>query len=247
MWSDPHATSLLGHLLLTGKQPDIQLDSVMWSLVHELRMSLVFPFIIPWIIRYPVRSAIVSLVVAIGADILLRHMGESHSVFISGHTLMGSLLMTVRYMVFFVSGAALITLLNKNLQALDEIKPAIRLGVLVVALLLLMIPGDRPYSDYVLGVGAMAVIAVAVASRDNPLLSSHVLRWLGDVSYSMYLIHLPILIACLKWLSPSLSLGACFLIAFLIIIVASHLFNLLVEKPSNRLGKRLLHQSPRAL
>jgi len=157
------------------------------------------------------------------------------------------LLMTVRYMVYFVSGAALLTLLNTHLKAVDGTRPAIRLAILCVALLLLMIPGDRPYSDYVLGVGALTVISVAVASRDNPFMSGHVLRWLGEVSYSMYLIHLPILIACLKWLSPSLGLGACFLIAFPIIIVLSHLFNLLVEKPSNRLGKRLLHQSPRAL
>ena len=126
-------------------------------------------------------------------------------------------------------------------------KPAIRWGLLAVALVLLMIPGDRPYSDYLMGVGALAVIALAIASRNSPLLSSPPLHWLGEVSYSLYLVHLPIMLACLKWLSPSLSLGACLLIALPIVFVASHLFNLLVEKPANRLGKRVLHQSPQAL
>ncbi len=68
------------------------------------------------------------------------------------------------------------------------------------------------------------------------------MRWLGEISYSIYLLHLPVLMAVEKFISPLIAgapLAVHFLIAFPLILGVSHLAYRFVETPMIAEGRRI--------
>lgn len=67
--SEPLSWELLaGHLLMLGDYSNVSLNKVMWSLVYELRISLVFPMIMWLTYRYPTwRVIAANLIAAVAA------------------------------------------------------------------------------------------------------------------------------------------------------------------------------------
>jgi peptidoglycan/LPS O-acetylase OafA/YrhL len=95
------------------------------------------------------------------------------------------------------------------------------------------------------GFGVTALIQLsAVAGRMDSWLSGPFFRYFGRISYSLYLVHLPILTrvyrAGLHITGLSLSAGILWLIVgTLLSVAAAHLLNKYVEEPAKRLSTRL--------
>ncbi len=88
------------------------------------------------------------------------------------------------------------------------------------------------------------------------LLSNRALLWLGDISFSLYLVHFLVIAIAGRLLSPLLPAfsmpvreGMMFCLKLLIALPLSHLLYEKVERPANRLGHRLssLFQSQRRI
>lgn len=117
-------------------------------------------------------------------------------------------------------------------------------GLAYVAQLLAMVPGvdvsSRAVQAAVTLVAMAAITAsivlVGLATPLRDIFDSRVMRWLGLVSFSLYLIHEPVLLAFVyatradpAWLLAGLVL--CFPVA--------HLFYRLVERPSHRVAQKI--------
>ena len=63
--------------------------------------------------------------------------------------------------------------------------------------------------------------------------------WLEDVSYSFYLIHLPVLMALIYVLYPIAPLWLIVSVALPLMLLAGHLMHRAVERPSLRFGRSL--------
>ncbi|MEV0588369.1 acyltransferase [Nonomuraea sp. NPDC050310] len=94
---------------------------------------------------------------------------------------------------------------------------------------------------------AAATFAGAMALRGRRV--PYALTWLGTVSYSLYLLHLPLLtvllrpVGDLRWAHPAVQAG--FALAFLVVLLpVAGLCHRYVEEPMQRLGRRLA--APRA-
>ena len=71
------------------------------------------------------------------------------------------------------------------------------------------------------------------------MLDSTLPRWLGRVSYSLYLVHLPIFLALYPVLAGRVPFPAAALLLIVASLAAAAVMHRLVEAPATRLGRRL--------
>lgn len=229
--TDLTLSSLLKHMLLIGPRYEMgQIDPILWSLVVEMRVSLAFPFIIPVIRRVKTfRGALVLL--AISAALYK---------FIPMDTLW--------YVPLFVLGGLLARFRRPLVEWFGNLSLPAGLAVGGIGIFLYTfrysVPGMpeiiRYYADYVIGSG-VAVLILLVISRPqlSRTLSLKPLRYLGDISYSFYLLHFPILLTVTSQLYPvTQSLKAAWGVSLVISLILPYATYQWVEKPFQEVGRR---------
>lgn len=232
--------ALLGEAALI--QPVYRIDNALWS----LRWELVF-------------SAALPVFVAL-AMLLRRH------VWIAGAgavalTIAGRLLDVdwLVYLPVFLLGTLAATRLD-DLLAWSRARPrglfwaavAVLSGALLIASWL-MRPWVEPGSELgrllfgLAGAGAIGLVIVAAAAPGAArVLGSRPARWLGRISFSLYLIHVPVL-ATVAFLLGDESLKLIALIGIPVSLLLAAVFAALVEQPAHRLARRLGARLDRAV
>jgi peptidoglycan/LPS O-acetylase OafA/YrhL len=232
------------HLLMTETRVD--LDNAMWSLIHELRISFLFPLLL----LFARRDALFACAASIAILLLSCWVAPSFDRYVIAESYVG----TLDYIFLFVFGIAL------NLIAPDARMPARggwlwpTLAILVSLVLLICGPDDtaqiRSIVDglrlLVCGIGASGLILVALTSDYRRILSSRFARYLGRISYSLYLIHIVVLAAVVNGLSGRLPLAVCAAIALAMMLPLADLYQRLVEGPTARAGRRIASALDRA-
>lgn len=211
---------LPGHLLMTGEAADMQLNPVMWTLVHEMRVSLALPLVFLAIRRWGVpRVLLPCLVVSV-----LASLGMEDSI-------SGSWQATVHFFWMFVLGAGLSYHRQAIGCALARRRPLLRGALVGVALLLMASPWSRVWSDFLMAAGAaMLIVSCLPEGRAVRAIRAPALVWLGRVSYSLYLVHLPVMIVVASlW-------GDMLLLSFVLALLLAQLIYHGAELPSHRLG-----------
>lgn len=303
---------VLSHLLMTGVPAGSTLDNVNWSLVFELRISLIFPIIVLSILRLgAIETGVIAILVSGVADVILKLSNVSLIPFYAGTPFL-AIVTTAHFLVLFALGAILATWMQRRRsepapswpvqftllllgfyclvrggQTLDTVgitavtgaillfaaawcRPLMRLlecelpvylqglpiwrylrlfwwiaqaGLLAVGYRLLA-PGEHMISDALSGIGAAMIIFVALCSPWLArLLELRLPLFLGRISYSLYLVHLPILIGFTHLLFGRLNQVWVEAIAMLVIFPVATLMNRFVEIPSQRLGRILARRN----
>jgi peptidoglycan/LPS O-acetylase OafA/YrhL len=238
-WVHPVTPDVLrDHTLMLGQDDRNFLDPVIWSLVHEMRISLIFPLLVFAVWS---RGVILPLVAVTASYIVLKSSAAAAG--IDGMTVLGSLVETVGTIPLFLLGIGMARHLEAVRGYVGRLGPW-GSGLLVVLGLLLIwvdVGVQKPHlRDVTIGLGAALIIAAALSNgRAISLFRARPLLWLGKVSYSLYLVHLPLLLAIVYVFHNYASiavLGALFPIAAL---AAAFLMFFLVERPAIRLGHKL--------
>lgn len=232
------AENVMLHLLMTGRVQDMGLNHNMWTLVHELRVSLIFPLLI--LLCADTRRAIIGAgaLFAVCTAIMLALSPATDEFFIDTESFGITFLITGRNIVFFVAGI----LLAKHAEAIKArlagLGRWVHLALWGVCFVILIAP-HFPQEDVMQAVAAVLAIMLAqVQPRLGALLSSGPSAWLGKVSYSLYLVHLPILFALFHLLLETLPFGVIAAIGIVISLVAAEIMHVLVERPAINLGRR---------
>lgn len=237
-WLNAHAPgqgleeAALDGLLLLGTG---WLNSPLWSLRWEVLFSLLLPAYV------------------LGA-VLLRRFWVAKLVAVL--LLIGAFRVLAVDTAFYLSMFALGVLLAYHRGQLAEVatwlsaRPrAVWPGLGALCLLLLtarpMLLGLGPLDDLERGVArtlqlAGAVLAVFLALHWRALerlLSSDVVQWVGVRSFSLYLVHEPIVVSLAVAL-PALGVPALLALGFPLCLLAAHLFHWFVEGPSQRAAAR---------
>jgi peptidoglycan/LPS O-acetylase OafA/YrhL len=204
----------------------------MWTLHQEWRVSLLFPLLM----LLAACGARVLLAVAFVA-LVLAWMERK----LAGH---GGLLETFFYLPHFVFGVLVARNREQIVHFLGTLDRRARVGLWILCYVLLdfrwLVPAPPLVWDMVNGAGAALLIALVIGSaRAQAALCWRPLAALGTMSFSLYLIHLPVILAAVHltpaWVPPALTLVAAPLVS---IALAFTLFHT-VERPTMPLGRGL--------
>lgn len=205
----------------------VPLDVPGWSLVYELRISLLFPLLLVFVRRAPATTlaATVFLTVAnrLGPPWLSQFIPE-----------------TGAFIVYFAAGAWLALNRAWIVERGRAIGGRGQLLAGLIALFFLSVPGGRPGVDIYSGLGAVIMIALAIAS--SPFARFLSARWcgfLGRISYSLYLTHVVVLLGIGAALGSSLSVPLVLLVAAPVIAIVAWSSHRWIEQPSIQLGRTL--------
>jgi len=236
-WNVPVTFQLVvWHLAMAGTTRFQSLDNPMWSLVHEMRLSLVFPLLVLAFTWRPRATLAVTLVALISLSV--RHLTNALGASPDGNDLSGlcfSLCQTARYSAFFVLG---IWLSQRPDVLLRKQVPKPLLWCLSFALL--WIPFTASIIDMAYAIGAFLLIGLCLQSATaHAVLTYRIPIYLGTISYSLYLLHMPIILAfehvlygrVNEWLLLTMAV-----VTALAIATVSYRY---VEVPAIRLGKFL--------
>jgi peptidoglycan/LPS O-acetylase OafA/YrhL len=179
-------------LLLWGTKEAIELDNVSWSLVHEMRVSLLFPLILISVQRYTWRCVLLLLLFSIGCNICALALTGQVIVGYEQETVARTFLDTGYFILFFALGAYLAVERGKVCR---QVRKAARwtqlcLGAGVFYILLKSDLDHHSFAggfvDYLRGAGAAGLIAFAISTETMEVfLKNGVLHWLGRISYSL--------------------------------------------------------------
>ena len=185
---DPHVdwgTGLSYASMVSANTPGV--DGVVWSLAHEMRLSIIFPILMIPIVKFPSKW------------VLLASLGLVAAGFWMGDAPRNVLpIATVYYAFFFVLGAVAAKHLDRLVALVRSLNVRRATLGLVVAL---VIYGAMPFSGLALPIQeasvGIAVIGIMLLAVGRPAVSRFLmqppLRFLGRISYSYYLLHAVVL------------------------------------------------------
>ena len=209
-------------LLITDIDPII-LNPVLWSLVHEWRLTLLLPLVLLLRNQPGLLLALASLGTALG---ILG--GANENIVHLGPHLHSTLLASCYFMLAIGSGVAL-----AMAGPIPPVDRWLRLAGLVAAVALFGMRSDlAAYAG-----SALLIVLAQQPGRLRQALRRPGLIWLGQVSFSLYLVHAPVLVAWLFLLHGSLPFWAIIASGLVVAMAAAAVMHRLVEVPSRRLAR----------
>lgn len=235
-WVEPVSwAAITDHLLMLGGHNTF--NNAVWSLDHEMRISLVFPLLMLPIMRFGLIGAAILAVGLYGAAGAITH-------FAGWHGAPAEVAASLRFGMFFVLGATLARSADRLAAGRSRWCGPAAWGALGAGLLLLWIGREPAVSAVGSGLVILAVILPghirAALMRPSP-------RALGRVSYSLYLTHLLVILSAVHLLHSYLPLPVIAGGVFLTALPVAWVFHRWIEAPSNQLGRRLARADRRRI
>ncbi|QWG64980.1 acyltransferase family protein [Bacillus mycoides] len=246
-WTIESSLSLIAqHVLLVGKYNTDTYNSVIWSLVHEMRISIIFPLVLMVCLRKTVRGSLLSLFSFSICSVVILFL------FRSSLTLT-SYVLTLHYTVLFLLGALVAKYKNNLIAFYSNCTKNTKITWFLFAILLYMYEGligeikvlnNFIFRDYVVAISACLFVILSLSvSTFSTLLRNKYLLYLGKISYSLYLYHLISLFSLIYMLNEVLPLTIILIMSLILSFILATISYLFVEKFSFRLGKYITKQA----
>ncbi|WP_187371326.1 acyltransferase family protein [Methylobacterium oryzihabitans] len=228
----PSFDSIARHLLMTDITDWQTYNVVMWSLVYEMRISLIFPLLVYAINRDWRIAFIGSFVISAISMVFFRRFGLTFDPFSA-----------LRYLWLFAAGAIMACNYQFLIAWFNQQRLAYRLLAWAAVLALLVVSLER-IENATTPLAALLIVFLCFADRPaDRFLSRSVLRWFGEISYSLYLLHIPILLALTHLLYHKVSMPVLTALIVGTSLLASHVMYHAIERPSIALGRTLARRA----
>lgn len=227
----------IGHVFIVGFFDPNLVNSPIWSLVHEIRISLLFPLIY-LIVR---NSKLVWMgVLPISISILMSMIFISkHGIYhiIMNHPALLDFVLTIHYATMFFLGAWQSKYKSRITQEIRHFRLPIFATATVCSLLTYAYGFDEHWTqgyrflgDLVVAVATMYFIAIGI--EFPRIFNNRACHFLGSVSYSLYLVHMPCIIFLVVLYYGLMSSYIIIVLAALTSFILASIFLKLVDTPA---------------
>jgi peptidoglycan/LPS O-acetylase OafA/YrhL len=244
---------IIRHFILVGNFDTDAFNPVIWSLVHEMRMSILFPLVLYIVRLKPGAGLVVVYVVAlIGATGLFLDL-------LPGKGYYNSYCFTLFYLHIFILGGLIAKNQSLLVNAFKNWRSYQKTALIITALLLynyahllsLLFGGLQAapvikerlpllISDVLISLAACVIIIATISLPANNYLTKKAPLFLGKISYSLYLLHLPVIGFIYFTLYGKLPLLLVLALGFVSAFLVAALFNKYVEQVSAKAAKLFL-------
>lgn len=187
--------NIISHLLLVQDiYGPTRINYVLWSIATEWHIYFIFPLLLLlWAAAGPRNATVIVTVVSYVVYLLLHAVGIEPAWFA----------VVPQYVALFAFGMLAATIVTSQESRWVRLRTSIRwelvaAAMLVVVCVYLALFGDHEYvyADYAMGLSVAALLILCGRGSNSSLrtlLSFKPLRWVGTFSYSLYLIHAPLI------------------------------------------------------
>jgi peptidoglycan/LPS O-acetylase OafA/YrhL len=240
IFENPHlsANALANYIGLVGGATQTY-DTVTWSLIQEMRLSILFPLIMLPVLRFRSRWVLIGSLPLIVVPSALPLLGSDGPVLI-----FGSFVATVYYAWFFVIGAVAAKHIEGMVAYVRAMNTRRAAPWLTVAIIIYgMLPAAGFAARLEEGVVSIAIIGLMVFGLARPglsrLLLSPILQFVGRISYSYYLLHAVVIRFVVHLLFPVVPGIAIAVVAIGGTLLVAWIVYRCIEVPSIKLGQAL--------
>jgi peptidoglycan/LPS O-acetylase OafA/YrhL len=250
-WTQPVTPFVVfDHLALIGHHYTI--NGVTHTLIWEIRESLLFPLLIVPICRWGVRGAFIAWGVLLGIITSMQLLGGSMSQM--GYLLSLShesglitrlafeLQWTAYYACFFVAGGLLAARIIRIRLFLACASSWLSFALLISGLLVFQGHWSQwpVVQEFMVAVGSVLILGAALARGSiEAMLLRRFPLYLGKISFSLYLVHVPVILTLTILTHGGLPLPLLIAVVAPVSIALAAAFDRTVTAPSAALGHRL--------
>ncbi|PTQ95106.1 peptidoglycan/LPS O-acetylase OafA/YrhL [Mucilaginibacter yixingensis] len=259
-WNFPVTFSdFIQHLFMIGDYNTNLFDGAIWSLVHEMRVSVLFPLLLLLLNKPKLKAFLICLALLCISCIAITNLWFTGRGYLNGYSY------TLYYAYMFVAGGAIAKYRADISAWYGKLSSRRIFGYLITALLLYNYadPASTWFAYHLKGTSTMKqniamvlgegvttmascyIIIAALHLSQNSWLNARVPQFLGKISYSLYLVHIPVIGFLYCTLINRLSLGIILCLGFLSSLLIAWLFNKYVERPSASFAKRFKKNQPK--
>lgn len=246
-WTTPPTRrDLLDHAVMLGRFRTDRFVFVIWSLVHEMRISLLFPLIYAVVARLGVRGTISVGIGLLAIDFTWATLADND--YLSPNTYY----FTLHYTLFFWAGSVIFKFREALKQWWVERHNG-QIAILGGVGFILFSYGSNVdkfltpeamrtviIADWLSGPGVVLLIIFALYSAPlSRFLSTRTLRFFGTISYSLYLLHGIVLLAALHAFYDVVPLEILLPSCVAVSVLLSFVSLTIVEQPFMSFGKRI--------
>jgi peptidoglycan/LPS O-acetylase OafA/YrhL len=234
-YAAPSRSLVLQHLLFLGDYDSSAYNTAFWSVVQEMRISIVFPFVCAFILRRSngVGAAIGGLLFVIA--FVMERFAVAPETVSAGISYLG-------IFIFGILAARSRNEMSAWLRQMSRVKvqiffwSSIFLFFYAHGIAVVLKVGVKG-TDLITATAGVGLILYSLTDRGaSAALTSRVPRFLGRISYSLYLLHGTVLFALVYMTYGRLPLWAIFVPFFVITIGLATAMYKVVEVPSINLG-----------
>ena len=231
----------LEHLFLIGNINIMAYSNPVWSLIHEMRISLLFPLLFLFVRRTRPLFSIITCFLLTGVAILNEIYGwETSRGWQTGY------FYTLHVTSLFIIGMVLARYKDAAVKWYVSLKKWKKITLLIVSCILYRFSMELWLAnaklglvwDYGTAIGACGFMVMALGSlKAATLLEKPFFRFFGNISYSMYLNHITMLYLSFFLLYGKIPVPAILLIYLVLVVVFSSITWKTIERPSITLGR----------
>lgn len=252
LWTTPITVNLiLNHIFFLGNYNTLAFNMSIWSLIHELRISIIFPILMWFILKFNWKWSILLAVFLSFSGLVLNDIIYNPKISFTGYTLTTNYISSLHYCSIFIFGALLAKNKDFLILKVKSLGSKTKTSLFLVGVILycyvyvprmILDAGDvnQIIRDYANATGAAIIIILALSSpMFSRILLKKPIHFLGKYSYSLYLYHAIVLFTLVNILYEFIWTPVLLIICTFISICLAALSYQYVEKPAIKLGKEL--------